>query len=196
MAIFHQHIGEEDILFVVFDVDAIPDKVERKGDVAALFKEGKLIGYNFFNLLELVKIKEKGLLVTPSDKLIDVLNDRLVNLGFAKLDYVRDSGFKVGRVVAIEEHPLNEKLRIVTIDLGGKTVSTVTRYSNFEVGSLLVVTCDGAFRFDGTVFHSRVERNIPIDVELNSAADLHIGEEKFQAFIPKGYEPGADFFLA
>lgn len=195
MTLFHQHINGEDILFAVEDVEAIPDSTERKGDVAALFKEEKLIGYNFFNLTDLVKIKECGLLVTPDDKLIDVLNDRLANLGFAKLDYVRSSGFKVGKVKSIEEHPLNEKLSIVTLDLGEKEVSTVTRYSNFKVGDLLVMTLDGAFRFDGTVFHSRVERNIPIDVELNSAADLHIGEAKFEAFIPEGYSAGDDFFL-
>ena len=194
MQLFHNCIQGEDILFVIFDPDAIPDKTEKKGDVYALYKGEELIGYNFFSFHDLVKTKEKGLLVSPNDKLIDVLNARLGYLGLPLLPYVRDSYFKAARVVDIKDHP-SDKAKVVTLSLGDKNVTAVTKYSNFNIGDTLVALIDKGFRFNGTVFHKGVEKGMRFDVELCSAADLHLGDESNAAFVIDGYEPGDDFFL-
>ena len=195
MELFHNCIQGEDILFVIFYPDAIPDRSEKKGDVCALYKGDELVGYNFFSFHDLVKTKERGLLVTPNDILIDVLNSRLEYLGLPLLPYVRDSYFKAAKVVGIKDHPNKDKLKVVTLDLGGKTAIAVTKYSNFSIGDTLVALIDKGFRFDGTVFHKGEEKGIAFDVELCSASDLRLGDESNSAFIIDGYEPGDDFFL-
>jgi len=98
-------------------------------------------------------------------------------------------------VKTIEEHPLDERSSILTLDLGDHELQTVTRYHNFEVGSALVVAIDGCIKFDGTLFEKKVVRNIAIDCEVCCEADLRIGEEYKAAFLPETHIAGSDFFL-
>ena len=195
MELFHNCIHGEDILFVIFDPDAIPDKTEKRGDVYALYKGEELVGYNFFSFHDLVKTKEKGLIVSPNDKLIDVLNFRLGYLGLPLLPYVRNSYFKAAKVVDIKDHPSNSRTKVVTLNLGDGNVTAVTKYANFGVGDMLVILIDKGFRFNGTIFHGGIEKGVRFDAEICSASDLHLGDESNAAFVIDGYEPGDDFFL-
>lgn len=193
--LFYNHENVGDVLFVVLDAHAYPDKSESKGDVTALYKDGKLIGVNLFNFTKTVKLKVQGMIVTPDDKLIDVINALLSAANVPALPYCRDSGYKIAVVKNIEEHPLDERSSILTLDLGDKELCTVTRYQNVEIGKPIVVAIDGCVKFDGTLFEKKVVRNIPIDCEVCCAADLRLGEEFKAAFIPETNIAGSDFFL-
>ena len=195
MRLFHNRIGEDDVLFVVFEHEIFPDRTERRGDVCALFKGEELIGYNFFAFRELVKTKGKGMLVSPNDILIDVLNSRLDNLGFPRLDYVRHTGFKSARILSIQPHPLEKNLFLVELDLGGDKVCAAAPYPQMKAGDMVVVLLGERMRFDGTVFHVKESKSLRIDAEICSKKSLGLGEEDDAPFLIDGYEPGEDFFL-
>lgn len=194
-AFFYQHETGGDVLFLVIEPSAYPDRTEKRGDVVALYKGDSLVGVNFLEFGKKVKVKASGLIVAPNDAFIDVVNAELENAGLAKLDYVRSSGYKVGTIVSEEEHPLDERAKIIEVSLGEGKVSTVTRYQNACVGTKIVVAVDGTIKFDGTKFSSYVSKNIPVEAEVCCEKDLRIGEEYKKAFVPEGYEDGADFFV-
>jgi len=195
--LFYNYKVMGDVLYVVIDPLSYPDQVEKIGNVAALYKEKKLIGINLFDFGELVKLHTEGMIVTPEDKLIDVINSELQNAGLSPLPYTRDSGYHVGKIVSLEEHPLDEKAQIVHLDFGNnKIVETTSHYPNLAVGELLVCALVGTIKFDGTLFRAGLVRNIGHEADICSEKELRIGEDFKQAFIVKeGYLSGDDFYL-
>lgn len=170
-------------------------------------KETKDLGDGLFVLLDadnpigfnLKHPKEHGVML--SDGLNPVLESKskaaleklLSSKGYAGLGYGESSSFIVAKIIKEEEHPVFESSRILTLSIEGKTLSTVTRYANCHVGDKIVIKAEG-YRFDGTVFEPRVEKNIPIDCEVCSPLELRKSEEGKQAYIEYSKEEGEDFF--
>ena len=135
--------------------------LQTHGAITALYAGDQLIGVNFFDFSKIVKLHTEGMIVTPEDKLIDVINAELENAKLPRLPYTRDSGYHVGKIVSLEEHPLDEKAQIVHLDFGaGKVLETTSHYPNLNVGELLVCALDGTITFDGTRFNAGKIRNI------------------------------------
>ncbi|MBQ4197104.1 MAG: DUF4479 domain-containing protein, partial [Bacteroidales bacterium] len=151
-SLYYDYPVNGDVLFLVNEPSLYPDHSETKGDVTICYQGDKIVGINIFKIGETVKLKTNGLIVTPDDKLVDVINAVLAKNGVdIKLDYYRSSGYQVGKIVSLEEHPLDAKANIVHLDFGdGKEVETFSRYPNLEVGKLVVCVRDGAMKFDGT----------------------------------------------
>ncbi len=189
--IYSYYIGKEKITSLVIEPNCIPNQVKSKDGVTYLFRDKKLIGINFFNVeLSTTSI---GLEKKPSKELIDQINSYLTKERIDKLDYVSNSSFLVYEVEKREEHPIFEKQAIVTLKGLNDTLTTVTRYSNFKVGDHLVCLVSNGARLDGTIFKERIEKNIPIQTEINSPKDLKIGEDEKNAYITS-LPVGADFF--
>lgn len=193
--LYYHYKTNGDTLFLVIEPESYPDRVEEKGDVVALYKENRLVGVNFLHIGKTMKIHAEGMIVTPENVVVDVLNSLLVGVGMEKIPYCEDSYYVVGKVTKKEEHPLNEKLSILTVDVGDGVLSTVTRYANIEEGSHIVLAKDGCLRFDGSQFHARVEKNINIDAEVCSESDLRLGKEDKEAILVPELSVGMDFFL-
>ncbi len=194
--LFYDFKTNGDVLFLVYEPETEPDTIKEGSNVTGLFKEGRFIGANFFQIGEVVKLKTSGMIVTPDDALIDVLNTILKQNGLPELPYCRDSGYKVAKIVALEEHPLDEKAQIVTLSLGDRKIETFSRYPNLEVGKNVVVALDGTIKFDGTTFHASIIRNIHHDADIASGKELHLNEDYKNAFVVEGEKEGNDFFLA
>ncbi len=184
-----------DVLYIVIEPSIIPDEIKNVDGVVALYKEGRLIGANLLDISKTIKIKSTGMIPSPSNVFVDAVNSLLAKAGVSPLPYCEDSYYEVGEVTKIEEHPLDEKLSIVTLKGKDKEYQTVTRYHNFVVGDLLVYAKSGCIKFDGTSFFSHKSRNIDIDVELCSGKDLRLNEEEKEAFLAKESKQGEDFFL-
>ena len=192
MRLFYQNSQEGKTLYVVFVPNDIPDKVTKVGNVVKLEKGGALVGYNLFN----IELDETmGMVVNPKEASLAKVNEELSKAGFAPLDAPKDSLYHVVKVVKKEEHPLDERSSILTLDDGGKTLSTVTRYQNISEGDKIVVALDLCQKFDGTLFNKKVVRNIPIEAEVCSPADLRLGEESRAAYIENNLQEGQDFFI-
>lgn len=182
-----------DVLYCVIEPSSYPDQVRQVGDVTALYHDGRRVGINFLNISKTMKIKASGMIPTISAPFLEIVNHMLENAGEPPLPPCFGSGYAIAEVSSIEEHPLDEKKRIVHLSLGGKSLDTVTRYSNVSPKARIVVALDRCIKADGTEFLAHSERNIPIECEICSEKDLRLGEESKLAFLTEG-EPGEDFF--
>jgi hypothetical protein len=193
--LFYNHKITGDILYILNDPAASVDRVEKRGDVVALYGGSRLVGVNIFEVSKVFKLRTGGMIAAPEDALIDVVNSILEGAMLPKLPYCRDSGFKVGKIVSLEEHPLDEKASLVEASFGVERLSCISWYRNLAVGALIVAALDGTIAFDGTVFHKTLCRGISNDCSLLSAKQLHLEGPDEGAFIVSGYQPGEDFFL-
>ena len=99
-----------DVLLIVIDNDAQATHIETKDDICVIYNNDRVIGINVFNISEVVKFKNEGRIILPPDTVIDIINNRLTQFGIEKLDYVKETGFKVGRILTVEEHPESSHL--------------------------------------------------------------------------------------
>ena len=187
MRIYYQSNHDAPTVYVIFEADTLPDNVEVVEDVAKLTREGRLIGYNLFHL-DLGR--PFGMIPAPTKEL-DIINERLTKSGFEPISKPESSGYVIREIKTKEEHPLDERSSILTLDDGS---STVTRYPNVEPGKCIVVVTDGTMKFDGTTFNKKVVKNIPIDVEVCSPSDLRLSDDFKSAYLIVDKAPGEDFF--
>ena len=190
---YYNHSTGGDVLYCVINPSAYPDSSKKEGDVVALYHGDERIGINFLNISKTMKIKANGMIPVVNEAMLEVINHMLVNVGEDSLPPCLSSGYLIAEVASLEEHPLDEKKRIVHLHAGDKSLDTVTRYSNVGVASRVVVALDHCLKADGTEFLAHSERNIPIDCEICSEKDLRLGEENKLAFLAEG-NPGDDFF--
>lgn len=190
---FYSYKTAGDILFLLIDPESPVTKCERKGNIAALWNEDRLVGVNFLEIGKTMKIRGSGMIAVPEKPMLDCVNHLLANAGLPTLAPVTDSGYHVLRVESTEEHPLDEKAVIVTLSDGNANYSTVSRDLTLKAGENVVAISDGAIAYDGSVFHRHIAKNIPIDVELCNAEELRVGEANgvFRAEEPLG----SDFYL-
>ena len=192
--IYYSKELNDDTLFVVFSAEKTPNKIQKQGDVVALYLDEELVGINLLHASSYLDFDPKGMVAKEEETLLEKLNALFLQAGLPKLEKNPSSGFVVGKIIKLEEHPLDEKKQIVTLSIGDKTLETTTRYANIKEGSLVVVATDGCFKFDGTCFHKAVIRNIAQDCELCSPSDLRLGEDYKNALLVEGLEEGTDFF--
>lgn len=119
-ALYYDYESIGDVLLIVFDSNTIPNVIKRNNDVVSLYKDDKLIGINIFNISKIMKIKAKGYIPLVSDRVLEVINTILKNSNVTELPAQKESGFRVAKIVDIEEHPDSEHLHICTVDIGEK----------------------------------------------------------------------------
>ncbi len=189
--LFYDFETNGDVLFVLIDPEKKVDEVNKDGDVAYLYSNKELVGINIFNVSKVVKIKTKGVIFSPDKNLLGVINSLLKT----PLTEEKESGYEVMSIINLEEHPLDERAQIVTLKSKDKTYQSVSYYKNLKIGMLVVVAKEGTITYNGSTFHKKVVKNIPVDVSLCSASELKISSDSKEAFSPEGYLEGDDFFL-
>jgi tRNA-binding protein len=182
-----------DILFILIDAEKKAEKTIRKKDVAAIYAGNELIGINLFNASHVFAFKSQGIIYAPSEAMLKAVNPVLKEAGLSELPYPLPSGYAVASISAMEEHPLDEKAHILSLDLGGKKLTTVSWYPELQLGEKVVVALEGTILYDGSVFHAFVSRNIPNEASLMSAKELGLGSAP-GAYEAKDGVSGSDFF--
>ncbi len=107
-----------DVLLIVFKPLETPDEVIKKENVVVLKKCGQVIGINIFDISKIMKIKANGFIPRIDDKVLEVINHILENHDIEPLEKLDNSGFKVAKIVDIEEHPESDHLHICKVDVG------------------------------------------------------------------------------
>ncbi len=107
-----------DVLLIVFKPLETPDEVIKKENVVVLKKCGEVIGINIFDISKIMKIKANGFIPRVDDKVLEVINHILENHDIEPLEKLDNSGFKVAKIVDIEEHPESDHLHICKVDVG------------------------------------------------------------------------------
>ncbi|MCI7040502.1 MAG: DUF4479 and tRNA-binding domain-containing protein, partial [Mollicutes bacterium] len=140
-----------DVLLVIYKSDVIPAYIKQRNDIVALFaKDNEIVGYNFLNISNSMKIKAHGQIPICSHQVIDILNCMLKNASFPLLDYLDESGFKVGQIVEMEEHPDSDHLHILKVDIKkDRLLNIVCGSFNAKVGLKVVVATPNCFMPSG-----------------------------------------------
>ena len=145
----YQLIG--DVLLVNLDSELLPTRSETKDDVTLVYSNDKLVGINIFNFSENIKFKTQGRIVLPPDTLIDIINDKCAKFNIEKIDYVKESGFKVGKILSVEEHPESSHLHLLQVDVGSEVLDIVCGARNVKENMKVVVATIGTTMMDGTL---------------------------------------------
>lgn len=119
-ALYYDYETIGDVLLVVIKPTIIPTKEVKINDVVALYNKDELIGINIFNISKVIKIKAKGLIPLINEDILNVINHILENAHLDKLPIQTESGFRVAKIVDIDEHPDSEHLHICMVDIGDK----------------------------------------------------------------------------
>lgn len=173
-AIFYNYHTIGDVLLIVSDLETKPNRVVKNGDVTSLYLDDKLIGINIFNISNVLKIKSNGLIVLPLKEMIDVINNILINANVEILEYKKESGFKVGKVLTCEEHPDSDHMHVLTVDIGSEVLDIVCGAPNVKEGQKVVVATLGTTMFDGKKIVPSSLRGIKSNGMLCSPRELHL----------------------
>ena len=145
-ALYYDYETIGDVLLVVIKPTVIPTKEVKINDVVALYNKDELIGINIFNISKVIKIKAKGLIPLINVDILNVINHILENANLEKLPIQIESGFRVAKIVDIDEHPDSEHLHICMVDIGDKEpLQIVCGASNARKD--LVCVCATPFTF-------------------------------------------------
>ena len=173
-AIFYNYHVVGDVLLIISDLETKPNRVVKNGDVTSLYLDDKLIGINIFNISNVLKIKSNGLIVLPLKEMIDVVNNILINANVETLEYKKESGFKVGKVLTCEEHPDSDHMHVLTVDIGSEVLDIVCGAPNVKEGQKVVVATLGTTMFDGKKIVPSSLRGIKSNGMLCSPRELHL----------------------
>lgn len=140
-----------DVLMIIIDNEKVATRLETKDDVTFICDKEELIGINIFDFSKTVKIKEKGHIVLPADALIDIINNKLALVSDIQIDYIKESGFKIGKILSVEEHPLSDHLHLLKVDIGQEVLDIVCGAYNVKPDMKVVVATIGTTMLDGSV---------------------------------------------
>lgn len=184
-----------DVLLVNIVPNGHPNNFKRIKDVVAIYDDKQLIGYNIFNISEIIKIKMVGILYHPENIFIDIVNSILKNAGLETLSYKEESGFVVGEVketfdtahgymtmvnikdrivcgMANKEVFPNDKIVIAKVGTTLRDGSLVKEYTN-ECGIVDCHICSGK-----DVFYDESVRPLVLDNEIEIGIDFFKTEVK------------------
>jgi tRNA-binding EMAP/Myf-like protein len=192
---FYNHEVSGDILFILINPDKAVTRHLSSHNVTALYAGDELVGINIFNISNCIKIHSSGMICSPNKEFVGAVNAILEGEKIPPLPSLANSGYLVGKITKLEEHPIDEKAQIVTISLGDKEVTTVSHYKNLALNELIVVETDGCITYNGSVFHKFVSRNIPNEVSICSPRELKMEDDGAGALLVTNMKEGSDFFL-
>ena len=174
-----------DVLMIMFDVTASLSHFLRKGDVALLYDGPRLIGVNVFDISTLVKIKCRGVILTPPSILITILNQKFDNEGIDVFLPSFVSGFTIGKVMDKQEH------RCITVDLGSCQVNVSLNNEDVRHNDMAVFVAPATLLANGTL-----TKHEPNSFRLAVEGDIEIGSTTPHGLlrVPENATVGSDYF--
>jgi phenylalanyl-tRNA synthetase beta chain len=104
------------------------------------------------------------------------------------------SGVVVARVDDIRQHPDADRLRVVTLDVGGGHLDVVCGAWNFEVGATVAYARVGSVLAEGIEVGEKEIRGVASPGMIASEVELGIGDDADGILVlDYPFEPGADF---
>lgn len=187
-----------DILFIVFNSNAIPNFTKKCGNCVVLYKNDELIGINIFNISEILKIKSHGFLPLINEEVLNVINSILQNADLEELEYQDKSGFVVAKIIDMEEHPESNHLHICTVDVGEeKPLQIVCGSYNAKIGMKVVCALPYTFMPNGQQIIPSKLLGIESYGMLCSGNELNLEEyigKKGLLELDDSYNIGSDFW--
>lgn len=187
---YKQRSAEKDVVYLLV-ADLMPDEVANYDDVTLLYNNKRLIGANFFGK-ETSLFSSYGMQPVVPENVLASFNAILEKHEIAPLASSSSSGFKIGEVKEVEEHPLDERKSLLKIDAEEGVYETVSD-KKAKIGEKVAIALNDTFLFDGTLFVSHIDHNLKIDVLLVEDSEIGISKEDFENLLTRK-APGEDLF--
>lgn len=84
--LFYNRAAIGDVLLIVYNNDAIPNRIIKNGNVVALYNDDNLVGINIFDISKIIKIFHKGEIDDPTPAFIEIINHILINANLKPLE--------------------------------------------------------------------------------------------------------------
>lgn len=144
-----------DVLVAIKKPDVATQATEKKAKIVRIYDEktGETLGYNFFDVSEILPgLTAKGQLFLTKEQVAH-LNDALRQAGFeAELEVDATPKFVVGHVAELAEHPDSDHLHIAKVEVDNdETLQIVCGAPNIEAGQNVVVAKVGAMMPSGAL---------------------------------------------
>ncbi|MCU5746133.1 DUF4479 domain-containing protein [Staphylococcus sp. SQ8-PEA] len=196
MNLFYNPQGVGDVAFLQIEPVEGNLEYQQHGDVISITKDGRIVGFNFFNVNDIdfngnghIKLNES--IIKGLQQKID---DAQINY---KLDTDLSPSFVVGYVIEKEKHPNADKLSIVKVDVGDDTLQIVCGAPNIDKAQKVVVAKVGAVMPSGMVIKNAELRGVASSGMICSMKELNLPDapqEKGIMVLSNDYEIGAPFF--
>ena len=174
-AMYYSYKSIGDVLIIIFDNSLKPTRNERINNVIVIYHDEQIIGYNIFDIKEIIKIKNEGMIYLPSETFLNIVNSILINAKQLPLEKKESSGYVVMEVIEINS-------KEITFNNGLKTKNDF----RLNVGNKVVVALPGTFLNNGQLIN---ECHICTNHELG----IKDKEEKI-LILDKDEKVGEDFF--
>ena len=186
----YKNIG--DVLIVVIDSEATCTRSERKGQIEILYNEDKVIGYNIFELSEIIKIKNNGPIFLPDPTGLHVINNLLKNAQVEELAILTTSGYYVGKVLDVIE--LNEEKKYVMVDIVHDMISCIVKNADIEPGEKVVAATLGTRLGDGSEVKMGNMDGTLLNGHICTELELSVSDKEKILKLKDTEEIGKDFF--
>ena len=191
-SLFYSYKNIGDVLIVIFDNDKKPTRSERKGNVEVIYNQEDIIGYNIFDIRNIVKIKTEGLIYLPSPALIGVINTILKNNKVEELAPMMESGYVIGEVKNMQQ--IDAEKTLIFVDIGKELAKAIVKNNALKERDKVVVATLGTRLNNGETIKASSLGENTINGHLCSEKELQISEDNKVLVLDKEEEIGKDFF--
>ena len=197
IATSYNNKGLTDTLIITLAQSDVADQTfEREGNITEIKRKDQVVGYNIFQVSELIDLSESGPVQLTADQ-VDRLNSAIQAAGFdGRLEADTSPKFVVGYVKECKPHEDSDHLSITQVEVdGGDVLQIVCGASNIAQDQTVVVAKPGAIMPDGMVIYPGELRGVESLGMICSARELGIesNQKKGILVLDDEYEVGKAF---
>ena len=192
-AIYYSYKEIGDVVIILFDnVKNVTSSI-RKNRVSVIYHNDEIIGYNIFDIKDIIKIKSEGMIYFPSNVLVSIINSVLQNEKLETLEYKTSSGYLIAQVDEIKG--IDNEKSLLSLSIGNDIFHSVVKNCSLKNGDKVVIVQEGTFLNNGEMFKETNYENIKINAHVCTGVELGITNIDGILSLDNDSVIGDDFFL-
>ena len=192
-AIYYSYKEIGDVVIILFDNAKNATSSIRKNRVSVIYHNDEIIGYNIFDIKDIIKIKSEGMIYFPSNVLVSIINSVLQNEKLETLEYKTSSGYLIAQVDEIKG--IDNEKSLLSLSIGNDIFHSVVKNCLLKNGDKVVIVQEGTFLNNGEMFKETNFENIKINAHVCTGVELGITNIDGILSLDNDSVIGDDFFL-
>jgi len=192
-AIYYSYKEIGDVVIILFDNVKNATSSIRKNRVSVIYHNDEIIGYNIFDIKDIIKIKSEGMIYFPSNVLVSIINSVLQNEKLETLEYKTSSGYLIAQVDEIKG--IDNEKSLLSLSIGNGIFHSVVKKCSLKTGDKVVIVQEGTFLNNGEMFKETNYENIKINAHVCTGVELGITNIDGILSLDNDSVIGDDFFL-
>ena len=190
---YYSYKGIGDVVIILFDNAKNPTRFEKRHRVTVIYNNEEIIGYNIFDIKEIIKIRNEGMIYYPSPTLVSIINSILKNEKLPLIDVKKESGYVIGNIQEVSKFD-NEKY-LVKVFLNDDCLYAIVKERLLNVNDKVVVAKEGTFLNNGELVKATHINDKVISAHVCTGTELGIKDERDILVLDNDAKTGEDFFL-